>query len=138
MPAAKHATHFTIGKLSQATGVKVETIRYYEHIGLLPEPPRSASGYRQYTRRHQDLLSFVRRGRELGFALDDIRNLLALQQGGMACGKVQTLTRQHLQALDARIRDLTRLREQLSLLEQQCAGGNARSCPVVAALLARP
>lgn len=129
------AHSFTIGKLSKASGVNIETIRYYERIGLLPEPPRSESGYRQYAAQHLQVLRFIRRGRELGFSLDDIRNLLALQAGGLACGEVQVMTQKHIAELDQRMADMQRLRDQLADLERQCAGGAAQHCPVIEALL---
>lgn len=128
---------YSIGKLSKATGVKVETIRYYERIALLPSPPRTASGYRQYDQWHREQLSFIRRGRELGFSLDDIRSLLELQRGGMACAEVQRMARKQIAELKQRIDDLTRLRKQLMTLEAQCHGGEAVACPVVEALLGK-
>ena len=73
---------FTIGVLSKGTGCNIETIRYYEHIGLLPEPPRSQGGHRLYEEDHLGRLTFIRRSRELGFTLDEVRGLLRLVDGG--------------------------------------------------------
>lgn len=135
MDAGNAGQSFTIGKLSKASGVNIETIRYYERIGLLPAPPRSQSGYRQYAMQHLQLLRFIRRGRELGFSLDDIRSLLALQVGGLACGEVQVMTQKHIAELDQRMAGMQRLRDQLADLERQCAGGAAQHCPVIEDLL---
>jgi MerR family mercuric resistance operon transcriptional regulator len=82
----------SIGILSKRSGVNVETIRYYERIGLLPAPPRSASGYRIYSSAHADRLQFVRRARDLGLSLDEVRRLLGLaDQKSSSCGKVRDL-----------------------------------------------
>ena len=87
----------TIGALSESTGVKIETIRYYERIGLLPAPPRSTSRHRLYEEDHRQRLTFIRRARELGFSLDDVRALLGLAgRHGAACDKVKALTEAHI------------------------------------------
>ncbi|MDH3920601.1 MAG: MerR family transcriptional regulator, partial [Rhodospirillales bacterium] len=87
----------TIGALSKNTGCNIETIRYYERIGLLPAPPRSAGGHRLYGEVLLKRLTFIRRGRELGFTLDDIRGLLGLVDGGAyTCAEVKALTLDHL------------------------------------------
>src|SRR5215207_8444673 len=98
---------FTIGKLSEGTGVHIETIRYYERIGLLPAPPRSEGGRRLYSTEHLARLIFLRRSRELGFSLEEIRTLLRLVEGGdYTCGDVKALTMQHLQNVRQKMRDL--------------------------------
>ena len=80
---------FGIGELSQRTGVNIETVRYYEKIDLLPRPPRTEGGHRVYSGTHLKRLVFIRRSRELGFTLDEIRNLLGMFEGVYACGEVQ-------------------------------------------------
>jgi DNA-binding transcriptional MerR regulator len=77
---------FTIGEISEQTGVHIETVRYYEKVGLLPPPPRTEGGHRLYADDHLKRIIFIRRSRELGFTLDDIRNLLGLVEGGYTCG----------------------------------------------------
>ena len=122
----------TIGKLSLETGVHIETIRYYEKIGLLSSPPRSEGGHRLYSREHLARLIFLRRSRELGFSLEEIRTLLGLVEGGdYTCGKVKTLTVQHLQNVRQKIRDLQKLEGALATMAVQCDGGVTQECPIL-------
>ncbi len=124
-----------IGVLSERTGCKVGTIRYYEQIGLLPDPPRSEGGHRIYSLEHLKRLTFIRRGRELGFTLDEIRTLLGLVDGGSyTCGEVKALTLEHLQEIHKKITDLKRLEESLTAIAAECEGGAASKCPIVDAL----
>ena len=125
---------FTIGNLSKYTGVKVETIRYYEKIGLLPTPRRSEGGYRLYDRVLQDRLAFVKRGRELGFSLEDVRALLKMDEGAGACGDVRAMTLQHLGTIKSKIADLRKLERTLSKVAAQCEGGSAPDCPIIEAI----
>lgn len=124
----------SIGPLSDRTGVNVETIRYYERIGLLPAPPRSAGGRRQYDRSHRRRLIFIRRMRELGFPLDDVRTLLTMVDGGYACDDVRLLTLGHLEEVRRRIRDLGRIADILRDMADRCAGGETPDCPIIDAL----
>lgn len=124
-----------IGTMSGQTGCKVETIRYYERIGLLPDPPRSEGGHRIYGLEHLKRLTFIRRGRELGFTLDEIRTLLGLVDGGnYTCGEVRELTLEHLQETRKKIADLRRLEKSLAAIAAQCEGGSVPECPVIDAL----
>ncbi len=94
---------FTIGKLSKKTGVKIETIRYYEKTGIIPKPERSQSGYRLYDGTALQNLSFVRRCRELGFSLDEIRNLLKLViDHSYTCEEVRNLMCGHIESIKRR------------------------------------
>lgn len=128
----------SIGILARRSGVTVETIRYYERIGLLPAPPRSAGGYRVYSPAHAERLQFVRRARDLGLSLDEVRRLLSLaDQKSRSCGKVHDLAAHHLADIRARIADLKRMERALSLLVRACAKGDLPSCPLLEAL-ARP
>jgi MerR family mercuric resistance operon transcriptional regulator len=103
------ATGFSIGELSKQSDVHIETIRYYEKIGVMPAPCRSAGGYRIYGADHLKRLSFVRRSRQLGFSLDEIRGLLRLVDGhAYTCAEVQTLTLNHLAEIRRKISDLKR------------------------------
>jgi MerR family mercuric resistance operon transcriptional regulator len=125
----------SIGILSKRSGVNVETIRYYERIGLLPAPPRSASGYRVYSAAHADRLQFVRRARDLGLSLDEVRHLLNLaDQKSSSCSKVHDIASHHLADIRARIADLKRMERVLSRLVKACAKGELPSCPMLEAL----
>lgn len=121
----------TIGALSRATGCNIETVRYYERIGVLAKPPRTSGGRRVYGDDAIRHLRFVRRGRELGFSLDEVRALAALAQGGGHCGEVRALTLHHLAEVKARIRDLRRLAATLSRTAELCRGGKAPKCPIL-------
>jgi MerR family mercuric resistance operon transcriptional regulator len=122
----------SIGELSMATGVNIETIRYYERIGVMSHPPRTRSGRRVYVLENRRQLSFVRRARELGFTLDEIKTMLAL--GGarrMSCGEVKRLALTHLEDIRERIDDLTRLEATLAKTVRRCRGDTAPECPIL-------
>jgi len=126
---------FSIGILSERSGVNVETIRYYEKIGVMPIPARSAAGYRVYDLDHVRRLHFVRRGRELGFSLDELRGLLHLVDGhAYTCGEVHELTIRHLTDIRQKIRDLRRLEKVMSEMAAQCTRDEVPDCPIVDAL----
>lgn len=125
----------SIGRLSKRTGCNVETIRYYEKIGLLPAPPRTPGGHRVYGGHDARRLAFICRGRGLGFSLDEVRALLALADGeAYNCGKVQEITLHHLRDVKAKIRDLRRLERTLAAISSECEGGVAPRCPIIEAL----
>jgi MerR family mercuric resistance operon transcriptional regulator len=125
-----------IGELSGRTGVNIETVRYYEKIGLLPPPARTEGGHRAYEDTHVARLTFIRRARELGFTLDKVRSLLKLVDGGHAysCADVRTVTVEHLDDVRKKIRDLKRLERTLSGIVSHCEGGTVPECPIVEAL----
>lgn len=128
-----------IGALSQATGVNIETIRYYERIGILPAPPRSRGGHRVYGLDHMKRLAFVRRSRELGFSLQEVRGLLDLVDGGeVTCDQVKAVTLGHLDEVRRRIADLRRMERVLRDMAATCAGGAVPECPIVDALFRDP
>ena len=125
----------TIGALSQRTGVNIETIRYYERIGLLPKPPRTGGNYRAYGAAELGRLSFIRRARDLGFPLDQVRALLSLSDDrGRDCATVDALARDHLTEVERKITDLTALRRELSALIESCWGGTVEDCRIIEAL----
>jgi DNA-binding transcriptional MerR regulator len=125
----------TIGQLGQATDTKVETIRYYEKIGLLPAPQRTAGNYRSYAGEHLQRLGFIRRARELGFAIEEVRELLELAaHGERPCEEVDKLVARHLRATERKIEALTRLRRELRHTLNSCKGGRIAECRVVQAL----
>jgi MerR family transcriptional regulator, mercuric resistance operon regulatory protein len=122
----------TIGTLAKASGVHLETVRYYERIGLMPKPSRTASNYRSFGPEHVERLSFIRRAREIGFSIREIRELLALAEPGRAsCAEVQTLTTVHLGEVRAKIADLRKLETILAGALERCLGESAPACPVL-------
>lgn len=127
-----------IGELSRRTGCNIETIRYYERIGLMPVPPRRGR-YRSYDEQHESRLGFVRRARELGFTLDEVRALLGLAAGGPdACANVRTLAASHLEDVRARIADLKRMERVLDDAVRACDAGQDLGCPLIHTLNADP
>ncbi len=126
------------GELANRTGCNIETVRYYEKVGLLPDPPRTQKGYRIYDETHEHTLRFIMRSRELGFSVEEIRGLLSLVNGGhYTCGEIRDKTLAHLNVVRGRIADLARLEETLSKTVAACEGGNAPCCPVVDALVGK-
>lgn len=125
----------SIGDLARATATKVETIRYYERIGLLPAPARTAGGQRSYAPDHLRRLAFVRRARGLGFTLDQIRTLLDLaDQPDRDCAAVDEVARTHLTEVDRKLADLAELRHTLADLIDRCGHGRVAECRIVEAL----
>jgi MerR family mercuric resistance operon transcriptional regulator len=121
--------------LSRRTGCHIETIRYYEGIGLMPAPRRSQGGHRLYDEEQLKRLTFIRRARELGFSLREIRGLLALVDGGnYSCRQVEALTLEHLDEVRSKITDLKKLERTLADIASQCNGGRVPECPVIDAL----
>src|SRR3546814_18599307 len=118
-----------IGELSRATGTNIETIRYYERIGLLPAPDRTAANYRSYTGAHRSRLSFVRHSRELGFTIEEIRSLLDLSDDpARDCGEADRIATAHLEQVEAKIAQLTLLRDELARIVGRCRGRIAADC----------
>jgi MerR family mercuric resistance operon transcriptional regulator len=127
----------TIGALSAQSGVNIETIRYYEKIGVMPTPARSAGGYRIYGPEEVKRLHFVRRGRELGFSLDELQGLLRLVDGHRyTCAQVRTLTLDHLAEVRSKIKDLRRIERVMADMAAQCTRNRVPECPVIDALFA--
>jgi MerR family transcriptional regulator, mercuric resistance operon regulatory protein len=126
----------SIGELSRRTRVNIETIRYYERIKMLPEPPRTAGGRRVYRTADRRTLAFIRRARELGFTLNEIRALLALSGSGAdeACPEVRELAAAHLAEIRAKIVDLRAMERALADAVRRCDAGEAPGCPVLDAL----
>ena len=124
-----------IGELARRTGVRVETIRWYEKSGLLEKPPRNAGNYRDYDAPALARLSFIKRGRDLGFSLDQITELMALTRNARAdCERVDAIARQHLAEVERKIADLSSLRRELSGLVESCTGGAIGECDILRAL----
>ena len=129
----------SIGELSRRSGVNIETIRYYERINMLPHPPRTASGRRVYGDVETRTLTFIRRARELGFTLEEIRALTALaSEGGReACVEVRDLASRHLADVQAKIADLKAMEAVLAEAVQRCDQGEPTHCPLIDTLSAR-
>jgi DNA-binding transcriptional MerR regulator len=124
-----------IGDLAAATATKVETIRYYERIGLLPAPGRTAGNYRAYGRRHLERLSFIRHARELGFSIAAVRDLLRLSDDpDRPCEGADRIARTHLVDVERRIARLIALKEELERMLARCEGGRIAECRVIEAL----
>lgn len=131
-------TAIPIGELSRRTGCNIETIRYYERIGLMPAPPRRGR-YRSYGGEDVGRLGFVRRARELGFTLAEVRALLGLAAGGQAsCAEVRDLAASHLKDVRARIADLRRMERVLADSVRACDAGQDPGCPLIHALHVEP
>lgn len=130
----------TIGELAARAGVGVETVRFYERRGLLAPPPRTGAGYRQYPHESVALLRFIQRAKELGFSLGEIGELISLRPGpGVACAEVRARADAKIADIDARLRDLARIRASLAELSEACAaGGDGNDCPILDALNAPP
>jgi MerR family mercuric resistance operon transcriptional regulator len=130
---------YAIGAASKQTGCHIETIRYYERIGLLPSPSRSASGYRRYALEHLKRLAFVRRARDLGFTLDDVRRLLRLaERRERSCAQARSLATAHLRDVQAKLRDLRAMERVLKDMIARCADGTLPHCPLIEALFRAP
>ena len=125
-----------IGQLAKAAGVHVETIRYYERCGLLPDPGRRAAGYRVYPAEMVARIRFIKRAQQLGFSLKEIAGLLALRIDDVTtCEQVRTQAEAKLAEIDEKIADLQRIRSALATLAAACAhGGPAGECPLLDAL----
>lgn len=124
-----------IGMLSKATGTHIETIRYYERIGLLPPPARTDAGYRSYADAHRSRLQFIRHSRDLGFTIEEIRSLLDLSDHpSRDCHEADQIASRHLAEVEKKIAQLDMLRTELSRIVGQCRGGVAADCRVIDAL----
>ena len=128
--------NFSIGELGQLTGCQVVTIRYYEKIGILDEPGRSAGGHRIYSAAHRDRLTFIRKARELGFSLDTVRSLLSLSEkpDGEPCAHVDEIAARHLIEVREKIADLRSMEAKLVGLLDRCSHTTVEECLVLDAL----
>ncbi|MCC6204276.1 MAG: helix-turn-helix domain-containing protein [Hyphomicrobiales bacterium] len=128
----------TIGHLARETGTKVETIRFYEKSGLLPAPSRTDGNYRSYDEAHLNRLSFIRRARELGFSLDQVRTLLTLSDDrGQPCAAVDAIATEHRAEVERKIADLQSLKAELDRMIDQCGCGVVADCRIIESLSPR-
>lgn len=127
-----NARGYPIGRMSQKTGVNIETIRYYERIAVMPKPDRTAGGNRQYNDEQLKRLFFIRRSRELGFSIEEIRALLEMvDHNEFSCGEVHDLTSSHLDTVKEKIASLKKLESALTSMVAQCNRGDVPECPIV-------
>lgn len=126
------------GEVAEATGCNIETVRFYEKIGLLRSPERTESGHRLYDEDDVGRLAFILRARGLGFAIEELRGLLDLVDGGYTCGQVKELTLKHIDVIRRKIADLRKLERTMNQIVAQCAGGSKPDCPIVEALSEPP
>lgn len=126
---------FPIGTLARRTGTKVQTIRYYEHIGLIPEPGRTGGGQRRYSDVELDRLAFIRHARQLGFSLDAIRELLDLSdRPDHSCAQVDAVAQRQLKEVEARIARLEALRIELRRMIGECSADRVADCRILEVL----
>nr|WP_294846425.1 helix-turn-helix domain-containing protein [uncultured Sphingomonas sp.] len=124
-----------IGELANATSTKVETVRYYEKIGLLSPPERTSGNYREYGGDHLARLSFIRRARDLGFSIDAVRELLTLSDdNARSCETVDEVARAHLREIERKIHDLSALRTELTRVIGSCRHGTVADCKIIESL----
>jgi len=127
-----------IGDLAKATATKVETVRYYERIALLPPPARTSANYRAYGSAHLARLSFIRRARDLGFTIEAVRELLTLSDDrSQSCQAVDSIARAHLTEVERKIGDLTALRNELDRVVGACRHGTVAECKIIETLAPR-
>ena len=126
--------NFTIGQIAAAASVHIETIRYYQRLGIIAEPLRPPGGIRRYDDAVIARLRFIKRAQELGFSLDEVRNLLTLEDG-KSCRETRLMAEKKLVVIEKRIADLARMRKTLNALIAACVSGNRPpSCPIIASL----
>ena len=132
MPDITNALGYPIGEMSKRTGVNIETIRYYERINIMPKADRTAGGNRQYNRDQLKRLSFIRASRELGFRIDEIRELLQMvNRQDFTCGEVHELTIGHLASVREKIKGLRKLEKALAGMAAECCQGDVPDCPIL-------
>jgi MerR family mercuric resistance operon transcriptional regulator len=118
--------------LSQETGVNIETIRYYERIGIMHEPDRTAGGNRQYNHEELKRLFFIKRCRELGFSIKEIKALLQMvDRNDLTCGEVHAIIIEHMATIKKKAADLKRLQKSLQLMAADCSTGDVPDCPII-------
>ena len=132
MPNITNSRGYGIGDVSRKTGVNVETVRYYERIGIMPKPDRTEGGTRQYNHDQLKRLHFIKRSRELGFNLEEVRALLKLvDRKDFTCGEVHSMTVDHLANVKRKLEDLRRLEKALESMAAECSQGELPDCPII-------
>ena len=124
-----------IGGLAKATGTKINTIRFYEEIGIMPEAARTAAGQRTYADQDIERLAFIRKARKMGFSIDEARSLLQLKDApNENCDRAGEIAARHLQGVEERLASLKALREELRRVTVSCKGGDVSSCKIIKSL----
>ena len=132
MPTITNRRGYGIGQMSRETSVNIETIRYYEKMGIMPAPDRTEGGKRQYNHDQLKRLHFVKRCRELGFSISEIRALLEMvDQKDITCAEVHRMTMGHLSAVKQKMADLRRLEKALKSMASECSRGDVPECPII-------
>ncbi|WP_262696035.1 MerR family transcriptional regulator [Kordiimonas aquimaris] len=126
---------YTRGKLAKEAGVNLETIRFYEKIGLMPDPPRTGAGYRCYSIDHLKRLKFIRRSRELGFTNNEVSGLLEMVDGSYACDEVRDIALVNAGIIAGKINDLAKMQAALEGMAAECSGGETPDCAIIDRLL---
>lgn len=126
---------FTRGAIAKEAGVNLETIRFYEKIGLMPDPPRTAAGYRVYGHDHLKRLKFIRRTRELGFTNQEVKGLLEMVDGTYACDDVKDLALSNVDIIRSKVADLNKMKRALTSMAAECSGGDTPDCAIIDRLL---
>lgn len=126
---------YTRGALAKESGVNLETIRFYERLGMMPDPPRSASGYRVYSDDHLKRLKFIRRTRELGFTNGEVKQLLEMVDGVLTCDAVKGMALSQVCLIKSKIADLLKLQAALQSMAADCKGGQTPDCAIVEQLM---
>lgn len=135
MPEITKTRGYPIGEMSKCTGINIETIRYYERINLIPKPDRTAGGNRQYNYDQLKRLSFIKTSRELGFSINEIRELLEMvDRQDFTCGEVHGLTIGHLTSVREKIKGLLKLEKALVGMAAECSQGDVPDCPILETL----
>jgi len=128
----------SIGKAAEMSGLNVETIRFYEKEGLVPEPGRTEGGHRLYSKNHVARLVFIRRSRKLGFSMTQVRQILSLvDREQVSCEAVKSIADDHIDDIRARIADLRKMERTLNELSRRCSGKDIPDCPIIDALQPR-
>lgn len=126
-----------IGEMSRQTGVGIETIRYFEKIGMMPTPSRSEGGNRRYTTVHLQRLFFINRCRQIGFSQNEIKTLLSMVDSkDVTCSEVHNITVEHIRDIKKKIRDLRKLEKVLAQMANECSRGDIPDCPIIETLFA--
>lgn len=132
MPKITNTRGIPIGQMSRETGVNIETIRYYERIGIMPKPDRTSGGNRQYNQDQLKRLNFIRRTRDLGFSLEEIRGLFEMvDRKDFTCSEVHDLTVDHLASVRDKIANLKKLENALLAMASECSRGDVPECPIL-------
>ena len=130
-------TFLGIGEMSRQTGVGIETIRYFEKIGMMPAPGRSEGGNRRYSSDHLQRLFFINRCRQIGFSQSEIRALLSMVDAkGVTCAEVHSITTEHISDIKMKIRDLRKMEKVLTQMANECSRGDIPDCPIIETLFA--